>query len=333
MPYTPNRRDFMRQSVAGLCAAGLARSAFGAAEAGDQPMPTRPFGKTGFDVSILGLGGHHCGRIKDDQEAVDFIRAAIDMGVTFMDNAWEYHDGRSEELMGRALQDGYRDKVFLMTKHHGRDKKTAMQHLEDSLRRLNTDVIDLWQFHEVVYEADPGMIFAEQDGGIEAAIEAKESGKVRFIGFTGHKDPRIFLDMLSRDYEWDAVQMPVNVLDAHFKSFQKEVLPILRNRGIGAIAMKSTGSGFVLRSGAATPQECLRYAWSQPIDTIVSGMENMDLLRENVQFAKSFQPLSQEEESQLLAKAKEPALSGEFEPFKTTRMFDGGKGRKLHGIA
>ena len=192
------------------------------APSGRTDIPTRPLGSTGVNVSILGLGGHHIGRIRDDNQSIQLIRKAIDSGVTFLDNAWEYHNGRSEELMGKALTGGYRDKAFLMTKHHGRNKKTAMEHLEDSLRRLRTDVIDLWQFHEVVYDKDPEMIFAV-DGGIEAAELAKKQGKVRFIGFTGHRDPVIHLKMLAYGYPWDAVQMPMNVLDPHFKSFQKNL--------------------------------------------------------------------------------------------------------------
>jgi uncharacterized protein len=328
--HGPTRREFMRGTLAGIAAVGIAPAVVA------QPpvpgiMPTRPLGRTGVEVSILGLGGHHLGQIKDDQEAIAFARAAIDQGVTFMDNAWEYHDGRSEELMGRALQDGYREKAFLMTKHHGRDKATAMQHLEDSLRRLKTDVIDLWQFHEIVYDADPPMIYAAE-GGIEAADQAKQEGKVRFIGFTGHKDPAIFEEMLKHEYPWDAVQLPINVLDAHFKSFRNTIVPILEERGIGVVAMKAMGSNFVLNAKVASPEECLNYAWSQPVATIVSGMATRDHLDANVALAKAFSPMSQDAQAQLLARSKEAAMTGRFEPFKTTRMFDGRVGRRLHGI-
>ncbi|MHC4727557.1 MAG: aldo/keto reductase [Planctomycetota bacterium] len=206
--HLPTRRDFIKQTAYGLCAGNMISHALAASSRAE--IPTRPLGSTGVNVSILGLGGHHIGRIRDDNQSIRLIRKGIDIGVTFLDNAWEYHNGRSEELMGKALTGGYRGKAFLMTKHHGRDKKTAMEHLEDSLRRLRTDVIDLWQFHEVVYDKDPEMIFAV-GGGIEAAELAKKQGKVRFIGFTGHRDPVIHLKMLAYGYPWDAVQMPMNV--------------------------------------------------------------------------------------------------------------------------
>jgi len=234
--------------------------------------------------------------------------------------------------MGKALAGGYRDKAFLMTKHHGRDKKTAMEHLEDSLRRLRTDVIDLWQFHEVVYDKDPEMIFAV-DGGIEAAELAKKQGKVRFIGFTGHRDPVIHLKMLAYGYPWDAVQMPMNVLDPHFKSFQKNVLPILVRRNIGVIAMKTLASGHVLRAKVATPKKALDYIWSQQVSTIVSGMDSEQLLKANIGFAQAFKPMDQMEQTELLDKTKDIALTGKFEPFKTPPNFDGPIGRKLHGIS
>lgn len=328
--YTPTRRDFIKQTAFGLLAGNMLSHTLAASnQAG---IPTRPLGSTGVNVSILGLGGHHIGRIRDDNQSIRLIRKAIDSGVTFLDNAWEYHNGRSEELMGRALTGGYRDKAFLMTKHHGRDKKMAMEHLEDSLRRLRTDVIDLWQFHEVVYDDDPEMIFAV-GGGIEAADLAKKQGKVRFIGFTGHRDPLLHLKMLAYGYPWDTVQMPLNVLDPHFKSFQKNVLPILVRRNIGVIAMKTLASGYVLRANAATPKEALSYIWSLPVSTIVSGMDTEQFLDANVGFAKIFKPMSQTEKAGLLDKTKEAGLTGKFEPFKTPPNFDGPIGRKLHGIS
>jgi predicted aldo/keto reductase-like oxidoreductase len=281
---------------------------------------------------MLGVGGHHAGRGRDEGRAVRLIRRAIDMGATFMDNAWEYHNGRSEEFMGKALQDGYRAKAFLMTKHHGRDKKTAMEHLEDSLRRLRTDVIDLWQFHEIVYETDPEMIFAP-GGGIEAAELAKKQGKVRFIGFTGHRSPTLHLKMLAYGYPWDAVQMPMNVLDPHYKSFQEHVLPILVRRNIGVIAMKTMASSHVLRAGVASPGEALNYIWSQPVSTIVSGMESEELLEANVATARAFAPMSDEAQAALLERTKEAGVTGKFEPFKTAPNFDGPIGRRLHGVS
>jgi len=328
--HLPTRRDFIKQTAYGLCAGNMLSHALAASGRAD--IPTRPLGSTGVNVSILGLGGHHIGRIRDDNQSIQLIRKAIDSGVTFLDNAWEYHNGRSEELMGKALAGGYRDKAFLMTKHHGRDKKTAMEHLEDSLRRLRTDVLDLWQFHEVVYDKDPEMIFAV-DGGIEAAELAKKQGKVRFIGFTGHRDPVIHLKMLAYGYPWDAVQMPMNVLDPHFKSFQKNVLPILVRRNIGVIAMKTLASGHVLRAKVATPKQALGYIWSQPVSTIVSGMDSEQLLKANVGFAQAFKPMGQMEQAELLDKTKDMALTGKFEPFKTPPNFDGPIGRKLHGIS
>ncbi len=324
------RRGFLQSTAYGLCAGGLVSQAIAASDSGG--VPTRPLGGTGVNVSMLGLGGHHAGRSRDTDMAVRLMRKAIDMGVTFMDNAWEYHGGRAEESMGMALRDGYRDKVFLMTKHHGRDKQTAMQHLEDSLKRLGTDVIDLWQFHEIVYDKDPEMIFAP-GGGIEAADLAKKQGKVRFIGFTGHRDPMLHLKMLAYGYPWDAVQMPLNVFDPHYKSFQQHVLPILVRRKIGVIAMKTMASGHVLRANVTTPKEALDYIWSQPVSTIVSGMESDELLEANVAAARAFKPMNAQAQAELLEKTKQAALTGKFEPFKTAPNFDGPVGRRLHGVS
>ncbi|MBN2312857.1 MAG: aldo/keto reductase [Sedimentisphaerales bacterium] len=328
--HLSTRRDFIRRTAYGLFTVHAASRALAASDPAD--IPTRPLGGTGVKVSMLGLGGHHIGRIRDDNQSVRFIQKAIDRGVTFLDNAWEYHNGRSEELMGKALTRGYREKAFLMTKHHGRDKKTAMEHLEDSLRRLKTDVIDLWQFHEVVYEKDPEMIFAV-GGGIEAADLAKKQGKVRFIGFTGHRDPVLHLKMMAYGYPWDTVQMPMNVFDAHFKSFQKHVLPVLVRRNIGVIAMKTLASGYVLRANVVTVEQALRYIWSQPVSTIVSGMDTEEFLDANAGTASHFKPMSQAEQLGLLAKTKAAALTGDFEPFKTAPNFDGPVGRKLHGVS
>ncbi len=328
--HSVTRREFLRNTTCGLCAGALTVPVLAHASSSNA-IPTRPLGATGVNVSMLGLGGHHIGRHRDQNVGIRLTRKAIDMGVTFLDNAWEYHDGRSEIIMGKALQDGYRDKAFLMTKHHGRDKKTAMQHLEDSLRRLKTDVIDLWQFHEIVYDTDPEMIFAP-DGGIEAADLAKKQGKVRFIGFTGHRDPLHHLKMLAYDYPWDAVQMPLNVMDAHYKSFLHHVVPVLVKRNIGIIAMKTMASSHVLRSQTVTPDEALNYVWSQPVSTIVSGMESEELLEANVALARTFKPMSQEAQAKLLDKTKTAAMTGDFEPFKTAPNYDGPVGRKLHGV-
>ena len=324
-----SRRGFIRRAACGVGAVGRLGRALGASGGGD--IPTRPLGSTGVNVSIFGLGGYHIGTIRDDNQSIRLIRKAIDRGVTFLDNAWEYHNGRSEELVGKALEGGYREKAFVMTKHHGRDKKTAMEHLEDNLRRLRTDVIDLWQFHEVVYDKDPEMIFAA-GGGIEAAELAKKQGKVRFVGFTGHRSPVIHLKMLAYGYPWDAVQMPMNVFDAHYKSFEKNVLPILVRRKIGVIAMKSLASGYVLRAKVATPQEAMRYVWSQGVSTVVSGIDSEELLAANAGSAGAFKPMSEQEQGTLLEKTKEAALTGKFEPFKTAPNFDGPIGRRLHGV-
>ncbi|HEY8461374.1 MAG TPA: aldo/keto reductase, partial [Blastocatellia bacterium] len=234
----------------------------------------RPFGRTGVEVTAIGFGGYHLGLIKDDNEAIRLLHESIDAGITFLDNAWEYHDGRSEDLMGRAIHDR-RDKVFLMTKvcSHGRDRHVAMQQLEDSLRRLKTDYLDLWQVHEVVYDNEPELHFAE-GGVIEALEQAKREGKVRFVGFTGHKSPEIHLKMLTYDYPFDACQMPLNCFDATFRSFEQRVLPELERRGIAAIGMKSLGGeGAMVRAGVVTAEEALRYAMSLPIATLVSGIE------------------------------------------------------------
>ncbi|RJP18887.1 MAG: aldo/keto reductase [Candidatus Omnitrophota bacterium] len=322
------RRTFLKQTTAAVLTTTVSPICWPAAT-GD--MPLRLFGKTGENVSLLGLGGFHIGTVREDNEAVRLVREAIDLGVTFMDNAWEYLDGRSEEIMGKALADGYRKKVFLMTKHHGRDKKTAMQHLEDSLRRLQTDVIDLWQFHEIVYEKDADMIFAD-GGGIEAAVEAKKTGKVRYIGFTGHKDPKYLLAMLDHEFAWDAAQMPLSVLDAHFRSFEASVLPICQKRGMAALGMKSQASGILLRTNTATTQEALTYAMNLPVATVISGMNSFEHLRANIEIARNFKPLTEEERKKILDKTKEVAADGQYEPFKTTNRFDGPIGRKLHGV-
>ena len=328
--HSMTRRSFLQGTASGLCVGSLLSGV--QAASGGGTISTRPLGSTGVNVSMLGVGGHHAGRGRDEGRAVRLIRKAIDMGATFMDNAWEYHNGRSEEFMGKALSDGYRAKVFLMTKHHGRDKKTAMEHLEGSLRRLRTDVIDLWQFHEIVYEKDPEMIFAP-GGGIEAAELAKKQGKVRFIGFTGHRSPTLHLKMLAYGYPWDAVQMPMNVLDPHYKSFQEHVLPILVRRNIGVIAMKTMASSHVLRAGVASPEEALNYIWSQPVSTIVSGMESEELVDANVATARAFKPMSDEAQAALLERTKEAGVTGKFEPFKTAPNFDGPIGRRLHGVS
>jgi uncharacterized protein len=284
-------------------------------------MPYRSLGKTGAKVSLLGVGGWHIGAIPSPQEAISVIRTALDEGVNFLDNAWDYNHGQSEERMGQALRDGYREKAFLMTKVCARDAKGAMENLEDSLRRLKTDVIDLWQFHEISHDIDREMIFA-MDGAIHAANKAKEQGKVRFIGFAGHKSPRVHLKMLRQDFPWDAVQMPINILDAHYESFAREVVPALVQRGIGVVAMKSTASGAIIRDTNVSAAECLRYAMSLPVSVVISGMDNVEMAGKNIATAKVFKPMTEAERSGLLARVRDVAVDGRLERFKSTQDFD-----------
>ncbi|MBD1907902.1 aldo/keto reductase [Funiculus sociatus GB2-A5] len=296
-------------------------------------IPRRKLGRTGVEVSALTLGGFHIGVPKDEQEAIRIIQEALDAGVTFLDNAWEYNEGVSEERMGKALQ-GRRDKAFLMTKvcTHGRDRKVAMQQLEQSLRRLKTDYIDLWQVHEVVYDNDPERHFAK-GGVIEALDEAKRQGKVRFVGFTGHKDPAIHLKMLSYNYPFDAVQLPLNCFDSSFRSFEKQVLPLLNKRGIAAIGMKSLGgSGEPVKAGVVTVQEALRYAMSLPVATTVSGIDSLQVLRQNLNIARSFTPMKEAEMQAMRSRYASYAADGRFELYKTSKKYDGSPGREQHGF-
>jgi uncharacterized protein len=292
----------------------------------------RALGKTGIQVSAIGIGGYHLGSAKDEQDAKRIVDEAIDGGINFFDNAWDYHDGRSEEWMGAALR-GKRDKVVLMTKvcTHGRDKRVAMGMLEQSLRRLQTDHLDVWQIHEVIYENDPDLIFAP-NGAIEALAQAKKEGKVRFVGFTGHKDPSIHLRMLSHDFPFDTVQMPLNCLDANFRSFETQVLPELNRRGIAPLGMKSLGgSGELVSHGAVRVEEALRYAMSLPVATTISGINSLEVLRQNLAIARGFQPMSAAEMQHLRDRCKEDGADGRFELFKTTKKYDGDVGREQHG--
>jgi uncharacterized protein len=298
-----------------------------------QPIDRRPFGRYPDQVSIIGIGGYHLGNVHTVSESVRVVHAAIDAGVNFLDNAWEYHEGESEKRMGRAIADR-RDKVFLMTKvcTHGRDGKVAMRQLEESLRRLRTDYLDLWQVHECVYYNDPERHF-EPGGAIEALDRAKQQGKVRYVGFTGHKDPEIHLRMLSYDYPFDACQLALNGFDAHFKSFQKKVLPELSRRKIAAIGMKSLGGdGRVVRKRKARVADALRYAMSLPVCTTVSGIDSMKVLRQNLQIARAFSPMTDEEMLEYERSVADDALDGRFELYKTTAEHDGDEGRKQHGF-
>lgn len=294
-------------------------------------IPHRPLGKTGLQVSALGVGGFHLGSAKDQQEANSIVALAIDSGVNFFDNAWDYHQGESEERLGTALQ-GKRDKVVLMTKvcTHGRDKTVAMRMLEESLRRLRTDHLDIWQIHEVIYENDPELIFAP-NGAAEALAEAKKQGKVRFIGFTGHKDPSIHLRMLAHDFPFDTVQMPLNCFDARFRSFEQHVLPEAAKHGIAVLGMKSLGgSGELVKYGGVTPAEGLRYAMSLPVATTISGMDSVDVLKQNLKVARGFRPYSAEEMQTLRTRCRALGADGHFELYKTTKLYDGDEGRKQH---
>ena len=298
-------------------------------------IPRRPLGKTGVEVSAIGLGGSSLGQAKSLDEAIRIAHEAIDNGITFMDNAWEYNKHRSEEWMGQALQ-GRRDKVVLMTKvcTHGRDRKVAMQQLEESLRRLKTDHLDLWQIHEVVYYNDPELIF-RPNGAIEALDQAKKEGKVRFVGFTGHKDPAIHLKMLSYNYPFDTVQMPLNCFDATFtgRSFAQQVLPEVNKRGVAAIGMKSlSGNADAVKKGIVTPQEAIRYAMSLPVATIVSGIDSLAVLRQNLAIARGFQPMTAGEMQALRDRCAQYAADGRFELFKSSKKFDADEGRMQHGF-
>jgi len=296
-------------------------------------IPQRPLGRTGAKVSALGCGGHHLGDLKTVDEAIRLVHEAIDTGITFYDNCWEYWNGRAEDWLGRALK-GRRDKVFLMTKvcTHGRDKKVAMQQLEESLKRLKTDHLELWQVHECVYDNDPERHFAK-GGVIEALDEAKKAGKVRYVGFTGHKHPPIHLKMLSYDYPFDAVQMPLNPFDATFRSFAAKVLPVVTKRGIAALGMKSLGgNGQPVTQGVVTVAEALRYAMSLPVATTISGIDSLAVLRQNLAIARGFKPMTAEEMEALRHRCAPAAGDGHLELYKSTMKYDGDLGRDQHGI-
>jgi len=329
----PDRREFLAAGVAATVLPAALGSQLDLSDTGPDKIPKKPFGKTGVRVSAIGLGGYHIGQAPSDTEAARLVHAAIDAGVTFFDNAWEYHDGRSEEWLGKALV-GRRDKVFLMTKvcTHGRDKQVAMKQLEESLKRLRTDHLDLWQVHEVVYDNDPDLHFAK-GGVIEALDEAKKAGKVRYVGFTGHKHPRIHLKMLSHDYPFDSVQMPLNPFDASYRSFEKNVLPEVLKRGMAPLGMKSLGGDAQpVLHGVVTAQEALRYAMSLPVATTISGIDSMDVLNQNLGVARGFKPMTGEEMDALRRRCARAAGDGHLELFKSTVRYDGDVGRKQHGF-
>jgi predicted aldo/keto reductase-like oxidoreductase len=289
-------------------------------------IPYRALGRTGEKVSHIGLGGYHLGKQTDSQESIRIIRTGLDEGVNFLDNCWDYNGGESEIRMGNALRDGYRQKAFLMSKIDGRTKAAAASQIHESLRRLQTDRIDLLQFHEVIRDTDPDRIFAD-GGGMEAVLEAQKAGKVRFIGFTGHKSPDIHLKMLDtaskHGFTFDTVQMPLNVMDAHFNSFEGKVLPVLLKNDIGVLGMKPMGDPIILDSKTATPVECLHYAMNLPTSVVITGCDSLTILRQALQAARSFQPMNSSQVGVLLAKTAKAAEAGRFELYKTSHQFDG----------
>lgn len=323
-----SRRQFLI-TTSGTLAAGIAAGTGSTVQAAGQTksgeMLYRTLGRTGEKVSGIGLGGHHIGRPKDEQEGVRIVRAAIDRGITFMDNCWDYHEGGSELRMGKALQGGYRQKVFLMTKIDGRTREAAARQIDESLRRLQTDRIDLLQHHEVLRLEDPDRIFAA-GGAMETVLAAQKAGKVRYIGFTGHKDPLVHLRMLEvaaqNNFRFDTVQMPLNVMDAHFRSFEAQVLPKLVADQIGVLGMKSMGDSHVLKSNTVRPIECLHYALNLPTSVVITGIDSMQLLDQAFEAARTFEPLNPDQVSALLARTREAALRGRFELYKTTPQFD-----------
>ena len=291
----------------------------------DSPM-YRTLGNTGERVSAIGLGGWHLGIPNVDENlAIRIVRQAVDEGITFLDNAWDYWEGASETRVGKALRDGYRDRAFVMSKVDGRSRKEATRQLDESLRRLQTDHIDLVQHHEVIRFDDPHRIF-DPDGANAALIDARRAGKIRYIGFTGHKDPRVHLHMLEmareHNFVFDAVQMPLNVMDAHYRSFEKLVVPELVKAGIGILGMKPLANGAILKSGAAKPVECLRYALNLPTSVVITGCESLSVLEQALEVLRTFTPMTDAEVEQLLAKSKAPARDGEYEPFKTSSVYD-----------
>ena len=319
-----NRRDFVQSVVATGIGVGMGAQAW-AAETKSGEMPYRTLGRTGEKVSAIGLGGFHIGVPKDEEEGIRIIRSAIDRGITFLDNCWDYHDGGSEIRMGKALRDGYRGKVFLMTKIDGRTRQLAARQIDESLQRLQTDRIDLMQHHEVIRMEDPDRIFAEE-GAMEAVVAAKKAGKIRYIGFTGHKDPVVHLRTLEiaaqHKFRFDAVQMPLNVMDAHFRSFEQQVMPVLVKEGIGVLGMKPLASGAILQTKTASATECLHYALNLPTSVVITGMDSMKILDQAVEAVRTFKPMSKEQLETLLSRTAQAAATGNYERFKTTPAFD-----------
>lgn len=318
-PSAMQRREF-------IAALGALQAAASLEAATSDGMIYRKLGSTGERVSAIGLGGYHIGVPKDDNEGIRIIRSAVDRGITFLDNSCDYHLGGSEIRMGKALKDGYRKRIFLMTKYNGRTRQAAAEQIDESLKRMQVDVIDLIQFHENIRMEDPDRYFAE-GGAHEAVMAAKKAGKVRYIGFTGHKDPAVHLRMLDvaaqNGFHFDSCQMPLNLLDFHFRSFAHNVVPRLVKEGIAVLGMKPLASGNLLKAGVATPIECLHYALNLPTSVVMSGCDSMERLDQSLEAVKTFKPFSQSQLTALVAKTKQAAMTGKFEPFKTTAQFDG----------
>ncbi|MFL6414305.1 MAG: aldo/keto reductase [Bryobacteraceae bacterium] len=321
----PNRRELIGAIATTTLAASLPAPGF-SQETRTGDMVYRQFGKTGIKVSAIGLGGAHIGAPKEESEGIRIVRTAVDRGINFLDNCWDYRNGRCEEIMGKALLDGYRNKVFLMTKFDGRTKESAAKQIDESLQRLQTDHIDLMQFHENIRLEDPDRFFAP-GGPLEALMDAKKAGKIRFIGFTGHKDPVVHLRMLElaakNNFQFDSAQMPLNVLDAHFRSFEKNVVPKLVQQGIAVLGMKPLASGAIARSGLVTAIQALHYAMSLPTTVVINGCDSMERLDQAFEAARTFKPLTKTDMASLLDKTREVALTGTLERFKTSTQFDG----------
>ena len=339
MTQNDSRRDFFKTAFGSALVATLAQNAL-AQQGSPNGLPTRKLGRTDEQVSILCLGGWHIGAAgnEDRKEAIRIMHRAIDEGMTFFDNAWDYHDGGAEDLMGEALAlDGHRDRVFLMTKNCESDYEGSKRNLEDSLRRLRTDHLDLWQFHEMNWDNEPDWVFDK--GGLKYALEAQKAGKVRYIGFTGHKDPRIHLKMLGKPYKWASSQMPINIMDTHYRSFQKEVVPVCLEKNVGVIGMKSLGGtpdgplGRIPSKTKVTAEECIRYALSLPVSTLCVGIRSMKDLDQSLAIGRGFKPLDDSTKERLIAMTKDEGGDGRHELFKSTNRFDGPHHRKRHGFA
>ncbi|HTS18302.1 MAG TPA: aldo/keto reductase [Verrucomicrobiae bacterium] len=323
-PDDITRREFLKTAAATAAAIATGGFAFATADSKTE-IPRRKLGRTGVEVSIVGLGGAHLGR-PNEADSIRIIRTALDNGINFLDNSWDYHAGDCELRMGKALRDGYRDRAFLMTKIDGRTRKAAAAQFDESLQRLQVDHVDLIQIHEIGRPDDADRVFAP-GGAIEALLDAKKAGKTRFIGFTGHKSPDIHLNMIgtaaAHNFHFDTVQMPLSVMDAHFQSFEKKVLPVLVQQQIGVLGMKSMCFGAALESNTVTAVECLHYAMNLPTSTVITGCDSMTILQQAIDAARSFRPMTADEVSAVLAKTAEAASTGKYEPFKTSHKFDG----------